>query len=137
KASLAAFLQSQQQLQQQNQSLAPKLITTQNVTPIQQIVLCPTICATTETVSQEPDGGKQRTNSLPNGLSQKFLSHSSLRTSSLPNFNSILTSHANGEHKTAPDVKPTVILAKCPPNYDEATKQMNKPKDKKRSVKSQ
>ncbi|CAG2171497.1 unnamed protein product [Oppiella nova] len=142
KASLAAFLQSQQQLQQQNQSLTPKLITTQNVTPIQQIVLCPTICATTETIAtQEPEGGKQRTNSLPNGLSHKFLTHSSLRTASLPNFNSILTSHPpNGDQKTttpSAEVKPHLIVTKCPPNYDEATKQMNKPKDKKKSVKSQ
>jgi hypothetical protein len=77
KASLAAFLQSQQQ--QQQQTLATKLISTQSVPPFQQLVLCPTLCATTESVSEaihlvESDNAKQRTNSLPNGLGHKLFS---------------------------------------------------------------
>ena len=79
KASLAAFLQSQQQQQQTQHNLTTKLISNQNVTPIQQFVLCPTVCATNEAVPQEPDSGKQRTNSLPNGLCHKFLSQNSQR----------------------------------------------------------
>ena len=34
-------------------------------------------------------------------------------------------------------MKPSFIITKCPPNYEEATKQCNKIKDKKKSIKSQ
>ena len=88
KASLAAFLQSQQQAQQQQslptsgpqqQTLTTKLITNQSVTPIQQFVLCPSVCATPNTDRSEPDSAKQRTNSLPNGLCHRFVSQTSQR----------------------------------------------------------
>ncbi|XP_054155245.1 myocardin-related transcription factor B-like [Oppia nitens] len=134
KASLAAFIQQQQQQQQQH--LAPKLLT-QNVTPIQHFVLCPTICSTTDAIINEPEAAKQRTNSLPNGLSNNFLTQTSLRTTSLPNFDSLLANNTNDDKNISNDIKPNVMITKSPPNYDEATKQLNKNKEKKKVVKSQ
>ena len=62
------------------------------------------------------------------------------RTSSLPNFNTIITSQSPSESKNRTEEKPSFVITKCPPNYEEAieaNKQTNKIKDKKKSVKSQ
>ena len=59
------------------------------------------------------------------------------RTTSLPNFNTIISSQSTAEPKPRTEEKPSFIITKCPPNYEEATKQNNKIKDKKKSIKSQ
>lgn len=62
---------------------------------------------------------KQRANSLPNGLGGH------VRTNSLPNFGGLTTSHTKQPiARTTTD--PHFLYAKPPPDYDEATKQLNK-----------